>query len=331
MATLEVLVTKADALPAFPAEAAKTAAVADVAAVAGAAAAVSAAVGAPAQPAARRALRVGDVVDGTCVAVESYGAMIQIDVDAMTQRKGLLHISEISQARIEDVAATVPVGAKIRCLVTSLDRGRVAVSTKRLEAAPGDMLRDPEKVYANAEANAVRVLVTQQSETDRTAVKATIQDTTTKLAQSFSLDDLDGLVKEKQKKKLFVKRPKAASPAAVVEAPAEAPAAAVSAVAGVAAAAAVVAGATAATVAAEAAAEETAPGPASALSLLSAFQPRVAEAEAARQEEFELLMRDIIYEPSAALGDVSKLLKGRKKRGSFQSPFWSKLFPQEKK
>lgn len=35
-----------------------------------------------------------------------------------------------------------------------MDRGRMSLSTKKLEPTPGDMLRDPQKVYDQADAMA---------------------------------------------------------------------------------------------------------------------------------------------------------------------------------
>ena len=60
------------------------------------------------------------------------------------------------------------------------------------------------------------------------------------------------------------------------------------------------------------------------LSLQSAFSLDTAAKVAQRSEEFELLMRDVIFE-AGSLTDV-KLLKGRKKKGTFTNPFWAKVF-----
>ncbi|KAJ8613365.1 hypothetical protein CTAYLR_002272 [Chrysophaeum taylorii] len=79
-------------------------------------------------------------------------------------------------------------------------------------------------------------------------------------------------------------------------------------------------------------AEETtsaAPSQRDALSLASAFQPNAPSEVSQRQQEFELLMRDVVYEPPSALTDVSKLIRGRGKRGAFTSPFWAKIFKRD--
>lgn len=44
--------------------------------------------------------------------------------------------------------------ALVQAVVSNIDkeRGRISLSTKKLEATPGDMLRDPKRVYEGAEA-----------------------------------------------------------------------------------------------------------------------------------------------------------------------------------
>ena len=60
---------------------------------------------------------------------------------------GLLHISQISYDRVENLEATLAAGMAIKCMVIDHDKaaGRIALSTKTLEPEPGDMLRDPER------------------------------------------------------------------------------------------------------------------------------------------------------------------------------------------
>ena len=56
---------------------------------------------------------------------------------------GLLHISQISQAFVNNVSNVFAVGDELRCVVIKLDPddGSVSLSTKRLEQRAGDMLR----------------------------------------------------------------------------------------------------------------------------------------------------------------------------------------------
>ena len=225
---------------------------------------------------AAKTVKAGDVVAGTCVAVRGYGAMIALDAwsprsshlgDGASPRTALLHISEISSGRVDDVAAAVPLGSRVEVAVVNVDGakgGRVSVSTKRLE--PG---------YEAVEASIEAAL-----EAPRSGAEGLLD-----LAASLSLDDLDGLVEaraartkaKKAKKKKVEKKAAADKPAA--------------------------------------------PTP---LSLQSAFSLDKEAKVAQRSEEFELLMRDVIFE-AGSLTDV-KLLKGRKKKGTFTNPFWAKVF-----
>ena len=225
---------------------------------------------------AAKTVKAGDVVAGTCVAVRGYGAMIALDAwsprsshlgDGASPRAALLHISEISSGRVDDVAAAVPLGSRVEVAVVNVDGakgGRVSVSTKRLE--PG---------YEAIEASIEAAL-----EAPRSGAEGLLD-----LAASLSLDDLDGLVEaraartraKKAKKKKVEKKVAADKPAA--------------------------------------------PTP---LSLQSAFSLDKEAKVAQRSEEFELLMRDVIFE-AGSLTDV-KLLKGRKKKGTFTNPFWAKVF-----
>lgn len=95
--------------------------------------------------------KVGDVVTGVVQSVKVYGAFLDIG-GAM----GLLHISQITHERLTTVEQVLQVGDKLKVMILSMDRdkGRVTLSTKKLEKEPGDMLRDPQLVFENAEAMA---------------------------------------------------------------------------------------------------------------------------------------------------------------------------------
>merc|ERR1719487_700378 len=98
-------------------------------------------------------LSVGSVLKGVVTAVKPYGAFI--DIGGMS---GLLHISQISCDHISNVESVLPVGSAIKCMVISQDKGkgRVALSTKTLEQDPGDMIKNQEKVFENAEDTAAK-------------------------------------------------------------------------------------------------------------------------------------------------------------------------------
>eukprot|EP00250_Pteridium_aquilinum_P004463 c14667_g2_i1 orf=173-1279(+) len=94
------------------------------------------------------ALGIGSVVEGVVQSVKPYGAFID-----MGGVSGLLHISQISHDRITDVENVLQPGDKLKVMILSQDRerGRISLSTKKLEPTPGDMLRNPTLVYESAE------------------------------------------------------------------------------------------------------------------------------------------------------------------------------------
>ena len=92
-------------------------------------------------------LKVGQIVDGTVRGIKPYGLFVDIGGHA-----ALLHISGISQMPVEQIERAFKQGDWIRAMIVSLDieRGRVLLSTSDLEVEPGDMLKEPWKVYETA-------------------------------------------------------------------------------------------------------------------------------------------------------------------------------------
>eukprot|EP00252_Welwitschia_mirabilis_P019836 TRINITY_DN46_c0_g1_i2.p1 TRINITY_DN46_c0_g1~~TRINITY_DN46_c0_g1_i2.p1 ORF type:complete len:418 (+),score=74.63 TRINITY_DN46_c0_g1_i2:241-1494(+) len=93
-------------------------------------------------------LELGTVVLGTVQSIRPYGAFIDLG-----NISGLLHVSQISHDRVTDVGSVLQPGDTLKVMVMSHDRerGRVSLSTKKLEPTPGDMLRNPQLVYEKAE------------------------------------------------------------------------------------------------------------------------------------------------------------------------------------
>ncbi|MCA1903646.1 MAG: 30S ribosomal protein S1 [Cyanobacteria bacterium KgW148] len=98
-------------------------------------------------------LEIGEVVEGVVRGIKPYGAFI--DIGGVS---GLLHISEISHEHIETPHNVFNVNDDVKVMIIDLDseRGRISLSTKQLEAEPGDMVRDPSLVYAKAEEMAAK-------------------------------------------------------------------------------------------------------------------------------------------------------------------------------
>jgi small subunit ribosomal protein S1 len=97
----------------------------------------------------KKTFNVGDVLLGTVQSVQPYGAF----VDIPGGNSGLLHISQISNERVTDVASVLAVGDKIKVMVLSHenDKGKLSLTTRKLEPSPGDMLRNPKRVFERAE------------------------------------------------------------------------------------------------------------------------------------------------------------------------------------
>jgi small subunit ribosomal protein S1 len=99
--------------------------------------------------AASPALPRGTLVCGTVTGLRPYGVFLELEGG----HSGLLHISQISTDRIENLAVHFAAGDKLKVVVLDHDKasGRVALSTKPLEPAAGDMLRNKAEVFAQAE------------------------------------------------------------------------------------------------------------------------------------------------------------------------------------
>jgi small subunit ribosomal protein S1 len=125
----------------------------------------------------------GDLVSGMVKALKPYGAFIEIG-----GMSGLLHISQISYDRIDDLEAVLQPGMEIKCMIIDHDKlnGRIALSTKTLEPEPGDMLRDPSKVFELAEDSAKKYH--ERMEAERKAREEAAKDIV--LGLGDSLEDL---------------------------------------------------------------------------------------------------------------------------------------------
>merc|ERR1712224_147149 len=93
-------------------------------------------------------LSVGDVVFGHIQNVTAFGAFVDFDGVA-----GLLHVSQISNDRLDSTEGIFQIGEPIKCMVLAIDKekGRLSLTTKKLEPSPGDMLRNRGLVMEKAE------------------------------------------------------------------------------------------------------------------------------------------------------------------------------------
>ena len=90
----------------------------------------------------------GALMPGKIVNIKPYGVFV--DLQGAT---GLLHIKEISGARIESIDRVFEVGQEIKVVIKQIDeyQNRMSLSIKALEEYPGENIEKLEQVMANAE------------------------------------------------------------------------------------------------------------------------------------------------------------------------------------
>lgn len=82
-------------------------------------------------------LKKGDIIPGTVTNVTSFGAFV--DLGGL---EGLIHISELSWGRVTQPSEVLKVGEEIQILVLQVaeDEGKIALSLKRLQENPWELL-----------------------------------------------------------------------------------------------------------------------------------------------------------------------------------------------
>jgi ribosomal protein S1 len=87
--------------------------------------------------------------EGTVTNVREFGVFV--DLGGV---EGLLHVSQISNERVDSVSAIFTRGDAVKCVVDSVDadRNRISLGTWQLEPERGDMKKDKQAVFEKAEA-----------------------------------------------------------------------------------------------------------------------------------------------------------------------------------
>ena len=90
----------------------------------------------------------GELMTGKIVNQKPYGVFV--DLNGAT---GLLHIREISNARVESLESLFQVGQEIKVVIKQIDeyQNRMSLSTKVLEEYPGEIIEKLDQVMENAE------------------------------------------------------------------------------------------------------------------------------------------------------------------------------------
>ncbi|MBI3495393.1 30S ribosomal protein S1, partial [Candidatus Berkelbacteria bacterium] len=82
-------------------------------------------------------LKVGEIIKVTVSGIVDFGVFVTFQPKDMEEEvEGLIHISEISWDRVDNLAAKFKVGESLDAMVISLDEGRVSLSLKRLTPDP---------------------------------------------------------------------------------------------------------------------------------------------------------------------------------------------------
>ena len=76
-------------------------------------------------------LKIGDVIKGTVTGVVDFGVFVKFG-----DLEGLVHISELAWQRIDNPKDIVKVGQEVEAKVIAIDKGRVSLSIKQLQADP---------------------------------------------------------------------------------------------------------------------------------------------------------------------------------------------------
>ena len=83
-------------------------------------------------------LKVGQKVTATVSGVVDFGLFVRFALpdDKSKECEGLVHISEISWGKVEDIKKTFKAGDKVKAEIISIDDGRISLSMKRLLPDP---------------------------------------------------------------------------------------------------------------------------------------------------------------------------------------------------
>lgn len=101
------------------------------------------------------ALTVGSVVRGKVTRIEKFGAFVEISAGL----EGLVHVSNLSRQRVEDVSEFLKSGQDVEALVLDIKDGgkRIGLSMKALEPDPWDEARDRYHEGTMIEGKVVRI------------------------------------------------------------------------------------------------------------------------------------------------------------------------------
>ncbi|MBE9117558.1 hypothetical protein IQ249_16795 [Lusitaniella coriacea LEGE 07157] len=97
--------------------------------------------------------KVGKIVIAKVKAIREYGVIVNMNCDDIENLSALLRSDNISQVPIDDLDSVFKIGEEIKAIIIYVgsEMARFSLSTKVLESELGQMLKNPQEVYKNAE------------------------------------------------------------------------------------------------------------------------------------------------------------------------------------
>ncbi len=93
-------------------------------------------------------LKTGQLIEGTITTIEKYGVYLEFN-----GFRGLLHISQISDAFVPSLDQLFQKGQKIKAIIIDMkSKNKIDLSTRELEKYPGEMLKNMAEIMSQAEA-----------------------------------------------------------------------------------------------------------------------------------------------------------------------------------
>jgi small subunit ribosomal protein S1 len=93
-------------------------------------------------------LEIGQLVTGKVTGIKPFGVFVEFDGTT-----GLIPIAQVSKSFVQSLAEQFQVGQTVTAMIIAIDegKGRISLSTRILEAYPGEMLENPAEVMSTAE------------------------------------------------------------------------------------------------------------------------------------------------------------------------------------
>ena len=110
-------------------------------------------------------IKEGDIYDAVVTTVASFGCFVRLDVgkEAPTKVKksfapeGLVHVSELSWSKVENVSDAVKIGDKVKVKVIGTKDGKLSLSVKRAKVDPWTKAGDKYHVDTKYEGKVVKI------------------------------------------------------------------------------------------------------------------------------------------------------------------------------